>query len=610
MSKQFTLKSVIKTYKEIPKILNILWETNRVYILFITGLSILSGLIPAGSIYTTQNLINKIQTGIGREFTYVLIPLLMYISITFFGYSISLLNGYVQNLFRLQLEYRLNVIILERAKALELADIENSETYDKFRRAQNDVGDKPYRIFSTLIGLLSQTTALISSAIFLLMWKPWIVIPIVIVSSISTIYMTRLGYEQYTLERDRSSEKRKSWYISHLLGTDIAFKEIKLYGIGDYFINDFKWLNQKFMTQDKKIIQKRSRMSLIFEIVDQIIGGIALLIIIKSAYLGEILIGSTVGYIRSLSNLKVYTEGILGSLSTLYESALYINQLFEYLEMKTSDHEQDQLELNSEIECIEFKNVSFKYEGRKNYALNNVSFKIKKDEKISLVGENGSGKSTLVKLLAAFYDTYEGEILINGIELKNINKTCYRQKIGVVLQDFNKYELTCRENIGIGEIRCINNDELLEEALEKSGSKEFVSLLPKGLDNQLGVWFEDGVQLSGGQWQRLAIGRAFLKKSECYIFDEPSSALDPVSEADVFKKTLKMLDGRIGIFISHRLFNLRKFSSRILVLREGSLIEEGTHEILMSTESHYRYLYNLQNELDEDEKEIDYVTTA
>ena len=239
-----------------------------------------------------------------------------------------------------------------------------------------------------------------------------------------------------------------------------------------------------------------------------------------------------------------------------------------------------------------------------------MSFKIEKGEKISLVGENGSGKSTLVKLLSAFYDTYEGEILINGIELKKINKTCYRQKMGVVFQDFNKYELTCRENIGIGEIQCINNDVLLEDALEKSGSKEFVAQLPKGLDNQIGVWFEEGVQLSGGQWQRLAIARAFLKKSDCYIFDEPSSALDPVSEADVFKKTLSMLDGKIGIFISHRLFNLRKFSSRILILKEGCLIEEGSHEALMATESHYSYLYNLQNELEESEKEIVNVTSA
>lgn len=235
-----------------------------------------------------------------------------------------------------------------------------------------------------------------------------------------------------------------------------------------------------------------------------------------------------------------------------------------------------------------------------------------KGETLSLVGENGSGKTTLVKLLSAFYDDYEGDILVNGMELKSIKKSCYRKKIGVIFQDFNKYEMTCRENVALGDIRHIDNDILLEQAIEKSGSKDFVNQLPNGMDHQLGVWFDDGFQLSGGQWQRLAIGRAFLKQADCYIFDEPSSALDPVSEADVFRKTIQILDGKIGIFISHRLFNLRKFSSRILVLKDGNLVEDGTHDVLMERESHYRYLYNLQNEYEnvECEKELNYATTA
>lgn len=612
MREQLTIKNIKNAYRDIPKIMKVLWDTNKVFMVFITLLSLASGLIPAGSIYMTQNLINKLQTSIGKDFSYILIPLAMYVGITFLGYSLSLLNGYVQSLFNFQLLYHLNIVILEKTKDLELSDFEDSTTYDRLRRAQNEVGDKPFKVFSLLIGLLSQFTALVSSAMFLLMWKPWVVVPIILVSSVSTLFMMSIGHEQYVLERSRSSEKRKSWYLSHLMGTDIAFKEIKLYDIGDYFINDFKSLNKKFIKQDKKIIKKRTKISLAFEILDQAVGGMVLFVIVHAAFLGQILIGSTVGYIKCLSNLKSYTTGILNSISSLYESTLYIGQLFEFLDMKTEADKCNTLDLKNEIETIEFKKVSYKYKGRSEYALKDVSFKIEKGEKISLVGENGSGKSTLVKLLTAFYDNYEGEILVNGLNLKEINKKCYRKKIGVVFQDFNKYELSCRENIGIGEIQHLQNDVLLNQALEASGSDVFVSQLPKGLDHQLGFWFEDGFQLSGGQWQRLAIGRAFLKQSECYIFDEPSSALDPVSEADVFRKTLKMLEGRIGIFISHRLFNLRKFSSRILVLQEGRLVEEGSHETLMKYESHYRYLYNLQNELDDEveDKELDYATIA
>lgn len=251
-----------------------------------------------------------------------------------------------------------------------------------------------------------------------------------------------------------------------------------------------------------------------------------------------------------------------------------------------------------EINTIEFIDVSFKYPNRQEYALRDISFKIRKEENISLVGENGSGKSTLVKLISGFYHDYEGEILINGVSMKKINKEDLGNKIGIIFQDFNRYELTCRENIGLGNIHLIDNDIKLQDAIDKAYAKEMVNSLPKGIDTQLGVWFDEGVQLSGGQWQRIALSRAFLRDADCYILDEPSASLDPVSEHEIFRRTSDLAKDKISIFISHRLYNLRKISSRILVLKEGKLIEEGTHEELMNLNKHYRYLYDLQNTID------------
>ncbi|WP_161567245.1 ABC transporter ATP-binding protein [Acidilutibacter cellobiosedens] len=549
------------------------------------------------SIISTQILLNAIQTSVNKKFSYVLHPLIIYLSIIFLGYIISQLNTYLQSIFRIDLNYKINVMILEKAKNLSLKDFENSEVYDKLRRAQNEAAEKPYTVLSIMLELISQIIGFISTLAILIYWKPWTILLLVVIPITSTIYMTKIGYLQYKIEYERSQERRKAWYLSYLMTNDIAFKEIKIYKLGDYFIKGYKKLNKKFIKQDKKIIKKRTFVSFGFQILDQITGGFILYLIVQSAYMGEILLGDTLAYIRSLSNIKGNMEGLLTSISSIYQNNLYLKQLFDFLEMPVKLEKSIGTSIE-EIKTIEFIDVSFKYPNRQEYALKNISFKIRKGETISLVGENGSGKSTLVKLLSGLYDDYEGEILINGVSMNQINKESFREKMGIIFQDFTKYELTCRENIGLGNINLMDNDVKLQAAINKAYANETVDALPKGIDTQLGVWFSGGVQLSGGQWQKIALSRAFLRDADCYILDEPSASLDPVSEYEIFQRVSELTKGKISIFISHRLYNLRKISSRILVLKDGQLTEQGTHEELMDLNGHYGYLYRLQNNIE------------
>ncbi len=254
---------------------------------------------------------------------------------------------------------------------------------------------------------------------------------------------------------------------------------------------------------------------------------------------------------------------------------------------------------NCFLNSIELKNVSFKYPNRTDYAIENISFKIVKNETVAFVGENGSGKTTLVKLICGLYKEFEGQILINDISIDKINEKSLFKLFSTVFQDFNKYEMTCKENIVMGNIDEIENHEKLHSMTKEAYISNLINELPNGIDTQLGVWFDDGIQLSGGQWQKIAISRAFFSNASCFIFDEPSSALDPISEYEVFEKSKSLAQNKIGIFISHRLYNIEKIADKVLVFKNGYLVEEGTHKELINKNGYYEYLYNLQNDLTE-----------
>ena len=384
---------------------------------------------------------------------------------------------------------------------------------------------------------------------------------------------------------ERVSKERKQTYFYYLLTSDIAFKEIKILSLGDYLRKKYKEFGKNFIAQDKEIIKKRTIWQMCLQISEQLVfSGVFISIIVKTFY-GKILLGELTTYVRSINNVKNNVQKLLNQVNILYENVLYIYQFFALIDKKCVV-ENNRIKINiEEINSVDIKNLSYRYQNK--YALKNFSIRIKKNNLIALVGKNGSGKSTLVKVLSNLYQDYEGEILINGINLRDLSIEQLQSKIGVLFQDFTKYELTVRENVAFGDLNKINDTRTIIKALEKTGMSNKI----KNIDMQLGFWFDEGRQLSGGEWLKIALSRAFIRDAEMYFLDEPNAALDAVSEKRIFKSFKELTYGKIGIVVTHRISSVKDIADKIVVMNKGTIEACGTHEELLNISSTYRELY-------------------
>lgn len=390
------------------------------------------------------------------------------------------------------------------------------------------------------------------------------------------------------------NEVRKISYINYLLTNDIACKEVKTYNIGEYLINIFSSLKMKIQKQDLEITKKGTKWTIGLSLIEEFISLFVIFNIVKMAAIGKISVGDTVAYIDSLSIIQSNVSSFLRSLSEIYNDILYVEQFYNLLDLEVKRYENRIIEIDK-IKEIEFKNVNYTYEGNRKKTLKNINIKISEGELIGIVGQNGSGKTTFVKLLCGFYDNYEGEILINGIELKRINPDSLRKRMGIIFQDFNKYEMTLRENIGFGNIKEMYNDKNIIKTLEEVDLLNKIYKFPKNIDTQMGKWFA-GEELSKGQWQRIALGRAFIRDADLYILDEPTSSLDPISEKEIFSLMVEKSREKIGVFITHRVENIAELNPRVIVISHGEIIGDGSHEELINSCNEYIKLLGLNEE--------------
>lgn len=590
-----SLKDVIKAVNIIPKTIKLIKQVHKKSFYIIIFLSIISGICPIFTLFGSQHLLNMITT---KDFNRVLFAFIFYICASLFSETVGSIMEYYQNKFQTLINYKLSYKIMNKCTKLSLKHFEDSEIYDKLQRVQNETSYKPYQVFLSILSLITSIVTLFSAVTIIINWKPWVLLILVLIPITFSMYFLKIGQREFNISWGRATDRRKSWYLSYLLTRDNTFKEIKSYGIGQYVLNKFDSINKKFVKQDIKLFKRRSIFTFIFEFVQQACTATILFIIIYSALIGEILIGNVVGFINALNLIQSNCQGILNTVYTLYENNLYISQLFEFLDLEEENINDCNKKLKSinDIETLDINNLTFKYPNSSKSVLNNINLNIKKGQRIAIVGANGSGKSTLVKLISKLYEVKENSILYNGISLNNYDETQLKNCIAILFQDFTKYELTVRENIGFGNIDNIDNDEDMKKALNKA-SATFIS----NLDEQLGLWFQDGRQLSGGQWQKIAIARTFFRDASLYILDEPSSALDPIAEKEVIDMFLKMTEDKIGIFISHRL-STAMLADRIIVMNEGEIVGEGTHQELIKHNSLYKQMYELESIKQEKEK--------
>lgn len=578
------IKKILENYK---KIVPFLFQLGKGKVIFIWGSVAITAVIPTISTILMQYMINYIQME-NREFKQILVLFILYILCDIFLSVIAIWSNYVSMILQQRLNVEIDIKIIGKIKKLGLQDFETSESYNRLQRAKAQTGTQVFNYFSHITGIVKAVVLVLGAVYILLSWSVW---PIIVVSTISVINMVllfKLNRYQYEILRKRTAEEREKWYYQYVLTNDIAFKEIKTYGLHLFFENKFLKIAQKFLQQDKEIAKKNAHIGEIKTFLEQSTNIIVLGKIFWDTYCGKMLIGSTIAYIKAITNIKSNVNNLFMEIASIYKESLYMSQLFEFLEMETAEKNNGK----QKIECIkEVKicHLNYKYKNSTSYVLKDINMEIHKGEKLVIVGKNGSGKSTLVKVVAGFYEDYEGDIFINGTNFHEIDKESYRKCLGILFQDYNKYELTVKENIGVGSLEKINEKEDIIDALKKANAPQG---LIKNIDQQIGCWFKNGRQLSGGEWLRVAIGRSFFRDAELYILDEPNAALDPIGESNIVSSIQKVLASKSCIVITHHVNNIERITGEVIVMDGGRIIDKGMHKELIESCELYKEMYH------------------
>ncbi|WP_420539673.1 ABC transporter ATP-binding protein [Paenibacillus polymyxa] len=590
------IRAIFHSFQYWPKLTKLLWNTKPIYFIIIIIGYLLKGILPIANLLSIQYLVSGIET---RPLSHMLQISIVYplVLVMFSGLLISSLIEYSDKLFQITLINQLQTLIVQQTSTFNLSDFENPQIHNQLKRVQNDSIDRPIQIYKELINLLSSMVTLCSSIAILLAFRWWILL-ILILSPLASFYsLLRFTQIQYIAQKKRAPLQRKSRYINYLLTNDKSFKEILLYQLSDYLTAKYKSIFDIFYKEDKYLAKKRITLYLSFQVISTLVIAITLIMIIQITWKDKLLVGSVYALVQAvlLTNQNINT--VSQRLISLCDHNLYLDELFAFFNIKHKQENSSMLLRESDIcadstiECIEFKNVSFAYPDQKELALKDISFKMKRGEPLALVGRNGSGKTTVIKLLTGLYEDFEGDILINSISIRNYNKEMLYKKVGVIFQDFVQFDFSVRENIGFGSIGDLELDTRIWESAQQTGVDSVIRNLPNQLEHQLGRNFEGGVQLSGGQWQKMAISRALFKEADVYVLDEPSSFLDPESEKQVFRQFQNYVMDRLCLYISHRYTSVL-YADKILVMEKGQIVEEGTHQELIKSRGFYYNLFS------------------
>jgi ATP-binding cassette subfamily B protein len=514
-------------------------------------------------------------------------------------FAITALLGTLRNITQQMLQndvsMRIQLMVMEKAASLDLAFYEDPASYDLLRRAQTDSINRPVLMISTAFGLVQTLLTFVTMVAVLLVVSPLLALLALVTPIPAFIADTRYGWRGYNIARWGSRLLRRMNYLVTLVTTDSYAKEVKLFGLGGYFIDRYRLIAKAYYGTQRAQVARRYMTGFAWGNLSTIATSLTYLYVALQAIVGRLTLGDLTLYTTAASSVQGSIQGILAGFSGMYEHNLYLNNLFELMETKPS--------MQASLAAVKvpqpmrgeirFDNVTFAYPGAEANALTDLSFTVKPGETLAIVGRNGAGKTTLFKLICRLYDPNAGRILIDGIDIKDFDANELRAQIGAMFQDYVTYQATAAENIGLGNVQDINDRERIEVAGAQAGAAELISGLPEGYDTALGKWFDQGVNLSGGEWQKVALARAFMRDAKILLLDEPTSALDAQAEYDLFERLRSLTRGRTAVYISHRFSTVRR-ADRIVFLEHGRLVEEGTHTELMKLNGRYARLFRMQ----------------
>jgi ATP-binding cassette subfamily B protein len=581
--------------------MELVWATNRRLTVALALLTLVAGVLPAAMAYIGALSIDAVllaaemfkQSGeidMTRVFMLVALEALIVAAIAGAQRGISLCRA----LLRAQLGQRVNVMILEKAITLDLAQFEDSEFYDKLTRARREASSRPLSLVNRTFGLGQNLISLVSYGVLLVQFSPWAVLILVLAGLPAFVAETRFSGEAFTLFRWRSPETRMQIYLESVIAREDNVKEVKLFGLGPLLLERYRNIFKRLYKADRALAIRRDGWGFLLGLIGTLALYGAYAWIAFATVAARITLGQMTMYLMLFRQGQSAVSAILSAIGGMYEDNLYLSTLYEYLETPTSKPDAGQTSGPDPDDGIRFEAVSFTYPGASQAALRSIDLHIKPGESLALVGENGSGKTTLIKLLTRLYHPDQGRILLDGMDLKDWDEDALRQRIGVIFQDFSRYQFLVGENIGAGDVRYFDDEQRWKSAADKGMADVFIEDLPVGYDTQLGKWFKDGQELSGGQWQKIALSRAFMRTdADILVLDEPTAAMDAGAEARIFEHFRKLTKNRIAILISHRFYTVR-MASQIIVIENGKVIERGTHEQLMELNGHYANLFSLQ----------------
>jgi len=569
------------------------WATANIFI------SVIRSIFPLVLVYLIKQLVDGITLAedLGGDLNNNLIIwyILAVVVTIFLDEAATSLGNLVRNKQSYRLESYMHNLLHSKSIQLDLQHFENPEYYDSLARAAREAPYRPNTIVNNLISIARGLLSLLLMA-GLLFYLHWVIVIVLLAANIPGIWL-RLHYAGvlYNFKREQTPAARKTAYFKWLLTGDRPSRELRLFGLGEYFTNLFNKNFNKLKEEEIGIIRKRTSVELITGIFKAAAFLLALGYIAKETVSSQISVGDMAMYLVAFRQGMVYIKDVFSSLAGLYEDNLFIGDTFEFLDLKEKIVAVPPvIEPGIFSSSINVNNLSFSYPGSGEPLLKNLNLEIRKGETIALVGANGAGKSTLVRLLCRLYDPIEGKITLDGKNITHMDPASYRKLFSVIFQDFMLYNLSAGDNIWMGDILTPQNKERIKTSASQTGIDELIEALPKGYDTVIGRLFDDSRELSWGEWQKIAMARALYRDAPVLILDEPTSALDAATEYELFNRFKEITRDRTSILISHRFSNV-SLADRILVLDNGTIAEEGTHEKLMKTGGIYSEMYTKQS---------------
>jgi ATP-binding cassette subfamily B protein len=592
-----TLKEKFAALGNLPRFFKLVWQTNHWYTLLNAVLRLLRSAIPVSILYVGKLIIDEVvllSKGGAADHTYLWKLVAAEFALAIISDALSRATSLVDSLLGDLFSNYTSVKIMEHAATLDLDQFEDSAFYDKLERARQQTVGRTI-LLSQILTQVQDLITMAFLAVGLMAFNPWLILLLLVAIVPAFLGESYFNDRGYALTRGQTPERRELDYMRYLGASDETAKEVKLFNLSGFLVDRFKTLSNKFYDDNKKLSIKRASWGTFFALLGSVGYYTAYIVMIIKTVEGALTIGTLTFLAGSFRQLRSLLENILSRFTTVSQGAIYLRDFFEFFEIepKIAVAPKPISFPNPIKHGFTFEDVGFRYHNSDKWANRHLNFTLQAGEKLALVGENGAGKTTLVKLLARLYDPTEGRILLDGIDLRDYDIMDLRRNTGIIFQDFLRYQMSFAQNIAVGNIDEQHNRTLIEQSAEKSLANLLASKLPGQYEQALGRRFNNGIELSGGEWQKVALARAYMKDAQLLILDEPTSALDARAEYEVFQRFAELTKGKSAVLISHR-FSTVRMADRILVLDKGELIQIGSHEELLQQEGRYSELFRLQ----------------